>query len=182
MKKMTLIYLIFWFIVLSASGRTDKKNFRDFEKKYPTVFLDMEYFEPIELKTPESKVKLKNDTTVIDGQFYLFTLLQKKDGMYDVIVWDALFETYIGEGKISDDVPLCIFSKQYMPAEFPNKFYNNPSYDSEYISDTTYIVEQMKVLDCHGRWLKVEYEGENGKTTGWYPPEMQCSSVYTTCS
>lgn len=78
-------------------------------------------------------------------------------------------------------MPLGIFSRQYNSYEHPNKFYSKPDYGSSYESDTTYIVDILRVLDCHGRWLKVEYEIDGVKKGGWFPPEQECGYVYTTC-
>lgn len=130
--------------------------------------------------TSEGKMELRNDSAA--ETFICFTLLGKSNGSYDVIAWDALDLTYIGQGRISDRVPLGIFSRQYNSREHPNKFYSKPDYGSSYESDTTYIVDMLRVLDCHGGWRKVEYESDGVKKGGWFPPEMQCDNVYSTCS
>lgn len=170
-------------LMLFTSNVVEKNScydYRNLKKDYATVFLDCEYFEPVDMITSEGKMELRNDSAA--ETFICFTLLGKSNGSYDVIAWDALYETYIGQGRISNRVPLGVFSRQYDPSHSPNRFYKSPSYDSEFYPDTTYIVDILRVLDCHGRWLKVEYEIDGVKKGGWFPPEQQCGYVYTTCS
>lgn len=38
--------------------------------------------------------------------------------------------------------------------------------------------DEVIILDCDGRWVKVSYKGTNG----WLAPENQCGSPFTTCS
>lgn len=183
MKRLCLINLMLMLLMSFTSSVVEKTScyeFRNYENNYATVFLDYEYFEPVEMITPEGKTVLRNDSA--EERFICFSLLGKSNGSYDVIAWDALDNTYIGQGRISDRVPLGIFSRQYNSYENPNKFYSKPDYGSSYESDTTYIVDILRVLDCHGRWLKVEYESEGIKKGGWFPPEMQCDNVHSTCS
>lgn len=172
-----------WLIALFTCGSVENDScydYRALKKDYATVFLNIEYFEPVVMITSEGKMELRNDSAA--ERFICFSLLGKNKGSYDVIAWDALDDTYIGQGRISDRVPLGIFSRQYNSYEYPNKFYSKPDYGSSYESDTTYIVDILRVLDCHGRWLKVEYESDGIKKEGWFPPEMQCDNVYSTCS
>ncbi len=183
MKKLiltNLMLLLFMSFTCSGVGQNPSYEFRDYEKKYATVFLDYEYFEPIEMITPEGKTLLRNDS--IEGRYIHFSLLGKGEESYDVIAWDTLDDTYLGSGTISNQVPLGICSRQYNPHERPNKFYSKPDYSSPYELDTTYIVDVLRVFDFNGTWLKVEYEIEGVKRVGWFPPEMQCANVYSTCS
>jgi len=47
----------------------------------------------------------------------------------------------------------------------------------------SYKQQTLRIYDIDNGWLFVEGKDDNGKIIrGWLPPEMQCPSVWTTCS
>lgn len=178
MKKLMFIFLIFMAV---ASCKTTKygKPSAAYDKNYRTVFLDLEYKGVVKMVNGNEIIPLQNNDSA--ENFILFNLIKKAGNWFEVAAWNSYDESYIGTGKIYSDVPICIFSREYLPYAESLRLYATPSYSSSYISDTTYRAEGLRVVDFKGKWLKVKVLIDNKEHIGWMPPEMQCPSVYTTC-
>jgi SH3-like domain-containing protein len=59
----------------------------------------------------------------------------------------------------------------------PAKLYSSPSKKSKVLMQIP-SEDEVKILDCSGKWVKGSYKGTNG----WLAPENQCGSPFTTCS
>ena len=75
---------------------------------------------------------------------------------------------------------ICVFSRAY---QGNLKLYKEPTEES----GISCIIEEYdpdmySVIDCYKDWLKVKRILHGKVYIGWMPPEMQCPSVYTTCS
>lgn len=48
--------------------------------------------------------------------------------------------------------------------------------------DEEYNPEMYEVTDFEGKWLKINAKIRGQVYSGWMPPELQCSNVYSTCN
>ena len=112
--------------------------------------------------------------------FVCIQVMYKKVDMLRVMVYYSVPPEKTVEGWISIKNPLGIYSRAYKK---PLTIYSQPTEASsaQNIFDE-YINKTYAVLDCHGYWLKIRRILHGKVYIGWIPPEMQCSSVYTTCS
>ena len=157
----------------------DHYDFFESRYKYTTVCLDCTDMNPIPVITSNGIHYYSNDS--INEKYIYFTLLDKYDDLYKVVVVDGDLLDSLDIGYITPNVPLTIF-----PAGVPPlRLYQEPDSSAnsvvDPIDDRPY--DQMKVIDFKGRWLKVVIPIDNNRAiTGWLSPSQQCSNVYSTCS
>ena len=194
MKQLTLLIITISCIQLLSCGKnkndviSDKNNhhkieinhydFFESKYKYPTVCLDYTDINPIPVITSNGIHYYANDS--INEKYIYFTLLDKYDDLYKVVVVDGDLLDSLDIGYIKPNVPLTIF-----PAgDPPLRLYQEPDSSSNSVVDPIdRPYDQMKVIDFKGRWLKVVIPIDNNRAiTGWLSPAQQCSNVYSTCS
>lgn len=166
-------------IIKTMNPTSDHLRLDDYDN-YPTVFLNPDYKGMVQLEDSNQIIQLQNN--VLEGNFILFSLIKKDDNCFEVIAWNSSDESFIGIGKIRSDVPICIYSRQYIPKKNPLKLYADPNLNSSCVSDTTYRTDALRVVDSYKKWLQVKLLINNKEYIGWLPPNMQCANVYSTCN
>lgn len=184
MKNLIFTITVFMLVVSCKTMRignssSDRKWTHNYGG-YPTVFLDIDYNGIVQLVDGNKTIRLQNND--LEENFILFSLIKKIDNSFEVIAWNSYDESYIGTGKIHSNTPICIYTKENNPEKNPIRLYADHSLNSSFVSDTTYSIEALRVVDVYKKWLKVKML-INGKVhIGWLSPDMQCPLVYTTCN
>ena len=148
------------------------------------VFLDIDLCEddsiPIYNNAERDSVIVYAKNKCKEEDFVYFKIMHKKGDMLHVVAYYALTPEISAEGWISIKNPLGIYSRAYSTALI---LYTLPSENStvQCIIDE-YDPGMYSIIDCRGEWLKVRRVLNGNIYIGWIPPEMQCSSAYTTCS
>ena len=116
-----------------------------------------------------------------------FKVMHKKGDMLHVVAYNFVPPESSVEGWVNIKSPLCIFTRDIYSEGYyakPLILYSRPSETSPVLHTLDYYLDgngMCPVLDYHGEWLKVRCVLRGKVYTGWIPPEMQCSSPYTTC-
>lgn len=172
-----------------ALGENDGSNFvkhtdcnKDYIKEiglHPEVFIDLHFYEPIELYSGSKKVKIKNDP--VEEVYPNLTLISQTDSTYLVYVSNPLNGEEIACGDISKSTPLRIFSRKYRPDIDPLIIYLSPDVNSQTVKSNQEY-DQLEVIGVKDCWLKIKVEVQGKIIEGWLPSEEQCANPYSTCS
>lgn len=151
----------------------------DRNENYISVFLNLDFAGEVDVFDKKNHLVkvVKND--IENENYVMFELLQKNDSMFYVIAYWSLDNDMIAKGWISKNSHLGIYSATYN-SDFI--LYKEPHNRKNIIVADEYNSQIYEVIDFDGRWLKIRTEIENIIYTGWIPPEMQCSNVYSTCN
>lgn len=144
------------------------------------VFVDLEYFGPINIYNNDRKIirSVKNTPGSEDG--IMLQLIEKRDSMFHIIAYRALMDDIIEEGWISpSDSHLSIYSSAY---DHDLILYRSPYNLTDTIVSLPYTPEAFPVIDFEGEWLKISTSHNGTDYSGWIPPEEQCCNIYSTCS
>ena len=144
-----------------------------------SVFLDLDFTGEVTIFDKSNHVvkTIKND--IENENYVMFELLQKNDSMFYVIAYWSLDYDVIAKGWINKNNHLGIYSATYNSDLI---LYEKPYNQEKIIVTDEYNSEIYKVTDFDGRWLKISTKIKNKVYSGWIPPEMQCSNVYSTCN
>ena len=118
---------------------------------------------------------LKNDPA--NDDYVVFAIHRKRGNALEVTAYTFDIKN---PGWIYLNDSICVFSRAY---QGNLKLYKEPTEES----GISCIIEEYdpdmySVIDCYKDWLKVKRILHGKVYIGWMPPEMQCPSVYTTCS
>lgn len=185
MKKQVIMrHLLFLFAALLYCGISNAQQSQKLCICNTEVFLNIDLCE-------DDSIPVYNDAerdSVIDYVknkckqeiFIQFKVMHKKEDMLHVVAYNFVPPESSVEGWVSARNPLCIYTRTYAD---PLILYTQPS-EASPVQDVIneYDPEMYSVIDYHGEWLKVRRVWRGKLYTGWIPPEMQCSSPYTTCS
>ena len=144
-----------------------------------SVFLNLDFSGDVKVFDKMNRVikVVKND--IENENYVMFELLQKNDSMFYVIAYWSLDNEMITKGWIYKNNHLGIYSATYN-SDFI--LYEKPYNLKSVIVTDEYNSRIYEVIDFDGRWLKIRTEIKNKIYSGWIPPEMQCSNVYSTCN
>lgn len=194
MKLLLLIYLL---SLISCSAKNGNIRVNDLCKdtahvnigtkiihndtSFVTVFLDYDFLGEVCVFDEASSCKGRTVRNDIEREnVVMFDLLAKNDSLFYVIAYWALDNEIIAKGWIRKESHLGVFSaaydKTFVLYEEPNRRSKVVLEDEEYNSDI------YEVTDFEGKWLKINAKIRGQVYSGWMPPELQCSNVYSTCN
>lgn len=184
MKRPVIISVIIFVLFSNIRAENNAKIFKDQimqnYRNYPVVFLELSYSGIVKLEREDDTIFLKNNDK--EENYILFSLLRKNKQWFEVVAWNSLDESYIGQGCIQLSTPIFIYSNEYNPQINPLKLYFEPTFDSPYIEYKTYTIDAFEVVDVYKKWLKIRISINDGLYFVWLSPNNQCANVYSTCN
>ncbi len=194
MKSFLFIYLLFLISCSAKNGNTQADDLRKDtdhvnigakvirnDTSFVTVFLDSDFAGEVRVFDEANSRKGKTVRNDIEREnIVMFDLLAKNDSLFYVIAYWALDNDIIAKGWIHKESHLGIFSAAY---DQNFVLYKEPNTRSEVVLvDEEYNPEMYEVTDFEGKWLKINAKIRGQVYSGWMPPELQCSNVYSTCN